>query len=69
MSDSPPDSPKDISRLFREGTPIDEAMSAAVREAVLRHKQLGLPLVVWRDGKTVWIPPEEIEIPDPQEGG
>jgi len=64
MARNSPDPPKDISRLFREGTPIDEAMSAAVREAVLRHKQLGLPLVVWRDGKTVLIPPDEIEVPD-----
>jgi hypothetical protein len=64
MADNPPGSPKDISRLFREGTPIDEAMSAAVREAVLQHKRAGLPLVVWRDGKIVWIPADEIELPD-----
>lgn len=51
---------KDIGRLFREGKPIDDAMNAAVREVVLRHKQMGMPLVVWRDGKVVWIPPEEI---------
>jgi hypothetical protein len=56
---------KDISRLFREGTPIDDAIEAAFREAALRHKQLGQPLVVWRDGKTVLIPPDEIEIPEP----
>ncbi len=54
------ESEKDISRLLREGKPIDDAMNAAVREVVLRHKQLGLPLVVWRDGKVVWIPAEEI---------
>jgi hypothetical protein len=57
--------PRDISRLFGERTPIDEAMSAAFREAALRHKQMGQPLVVWRDGKTVLIPPDEIEVPDP----
>lgn len=51
---------KDILRLFREGKPIDDAMNAAVREVVLRHKQLGMPLVVWRDGKIVWIRPEDI---------
>ncbi len=50
---------KDIGRLFREGKPIDDAMNAAVREVVLRHRQLGLPLAVWRDGKVVWISPEE----------
>jgi hypothetical protein len=58
------DAPKDISRLFRERTPIDEAMAAAFREAVLQHKRAGQPLVVWRDGKTVLIPADEIEIPD-----
>ena len=50
----------DIDRLFREGTEIDAALNAAVREAVLQHKQKGLPLVVWRDGKVAWIPAEEI---------
>jgi len=51
--------PKDILQLFREGKPIDDAMNAAVRDVVLRHKQMGLPLAVWRDGKVVWISPEE----------
>lgn len=52
----------DIGRLFREGTAIDAAMNAAVREAVLQHKQKGLPLAVWRDGKVAWIPPDEIDL-------
>jgi len=51
---------KDISRIFRERTLIDQALNAAVRDAVLEHKQRGLPLVVWRDGKIVWVPPEEV---------
>jgi hypothetical protein len=50
---------KDISQLFREGTAIDAAMNKAAREAVLRHKQMGLPLVGWRDGKVVLIPPDD----------
>ena len=57
----------DIGRLFREGTAIDAAMNAAVREAVFQHKQKGLPLAVWRDGKVAWIPPEEIELGHPQQ--
>ena len=52
----------DIGRLFRDGTAIDAAMTAAVREAVLQHKQKGMPLAVWRDGKVAWIPPEEIDL-------
>jgi len=61
------ESQKDIAKIFDERTLIEEALNAAVREAVLRHKQLGLPVVVWRDGKTVWIPPEEIPWPDPSQ--
>ena len=55
---------KDISRIFREGPLIDEALNARVREAVLRHKQLAVPGVVWRGGTSVWIPPEEVPLPD-----
>ena len=39
----------DIGRLFREGTAIDAAMNAAVREAVLQHKQKDFP---WPFGVT-----------------
>ena len=53
---------RDISELFDDGTAIAQAMNAAVREAVLQHKQKGLPLVVWRDGKVAWIPPDEIDL-------
>ncbi|MFZ1932937.1 MAG: hypothetical protein WCB27_01570 [Thermoguttaceae bacterium] len=53
--------PKDIDKIFREGTLIDEAMNAAVRDAVQLHKEKGLPMVVWRDGKILWISPEEAE--------
>lgn len=52
--------------LLRDGPAIDAAMSAAAREAALRHKQLGVPLVVWRDGRIVEIPPEQIAVSDPK---
>ena len=52
---------KDISRIFSEGTPIDNAIVLAARNAIKEHKQKGQPLVVWRDGKTVLIPPEELD--------
>ena len=51
---------KDIDRLFREGTPIDDALKAATREAYRKHKQAGLPVLVWKDGQGVWLPPEQI---------
>jgi hypothetical protein len=51
----------DIHAIVSEGKLIDEAMNAAVRDAVQLHKENGLPLVIWRDGKAVWITPEEAE--------
>ena len=53
---------KDIDRIFAEGTVIDDALAQGVQEALRRHKQAGLPIAVWRNGKTVWIPPEKIEL-------
>jgi predicted ABC-type ATPase len=47
------------------GVPASEMESLlreAVREARRRHKALGETIVVWRDGKVVEVPPEEIEV-------
>jgi len=60
-------SPVDIERLFEEGTVMDEAIAEAGRDARLKHKQLGVPLVVWRDGQVVLIPPEEIVVDPPDD--
>lgn len=51
---------KSINEIFSEGTLIDKALKQAVREAILQHKRAGNPIVVWRDGKMVWLKPEEI---------
>jgi len=59
-----PAPPRNITEIFLKGSPIDEAIRKAAREAILAHKREGLPVPVWKDGKTVWIPPEEIEIED-----
>jgi hypothetical protein len=58
-----PDQPKkDIGKIFAEGTEIDEAIRRAVREAVLMHKQAGNPIFAMKNGKMVWIQPEEIDL-------
>ncbi len=38
------------------------AAKEAVREALAQHKARGNPVVVWRDGRVVMLPPEEIEL-------
>ena len=39
---------------------ILKALQKGVDEAMIRHKQAGLPVVIYRDGKTVWIKPEDL---------
>ena len=41
---------------------ITEALREAGRQAWRRHKALGHPIVIWRDGGVVEVPPEEIEV-------
>ena len=55
------DQPRDVRKIFREGTLIDEALRKGARLALEAHKRAGLPLVIWRDGKTQWVSPEEFE--------
>lgn len=52
---------KDPNRIFiEEGHLIDEALRKGVRDALLRHKEHGNPVVIERDGKIVWVPAEEL---------
>jgi len=60
--------PNKISELFAEGTAIDQALRRAVQQAVLRHRQAGFPVADWQDGKVVWIPPEQIPVPEKCDG-
>jgi len=49
-----------IEEAFANPERITQALTQGVREALLKHKQAGNPVVVWRDGKMVWLKPEEI---------
>jgi len=52
---------KDIDRIFIEGVLVDRAVRDAVREAIRQHRQAGLPMAVWEDGKVVWVDAAELE--------
>ena len=60
----PEDELDPIARAFAEGTPVDQAIEEAVREALKLHKRAGNPIVVWRNGEMHWIQPEDIRLPD-----
>jgi hypothetical protein len=51
-----------LTRKLRDARLIQQALARGVREALLRHKQAGNPITVWRDGQVVWIAPEDIEV-------
>ena len=51
---------KDIAKIFRQRTPIDQALAKAARDALRFHKRIGNPVAAWRDGKVVWIQPKDI---------
>lgn len=64
-SDPQPEIPvrrRTVSEIMRDHAAIDEAMRRGVREALIRHKKLGNSVAIWRDGKAVVIPPEEIPV-------
>jgi Arc/MetJ family transcription regulator len=57
--------PQDLELVLADKAKVESALRAAVREAVARHKKAGNAVGVWRDGKVVWLSPEEI--PEGQE--
>jgi hypothetical protein len=54
--------------FYSDDEALERAMGKAVREALRVHKLMGDPIVVWRDGRVVWIPPEEIHLPPESNG-
>jgi hypothetical protein len=55
--------PHDAGRILRDGNAIDRAIIATHRRVILRHRQMSVPLAVWRDGKVVEIAPDSVELP------
>jgi hypothetical protein len=59
--------PDRITELFEDGTAIHRAVRQAGLDALARHRREGRPAVVWQDGKVVWLPPDQIPVPRPDE--
>ena len=51
-----------ITEAFADIDIITDAIQQGINNALLRHKKLGQPVVVKKDGKTVWLQPDEIEV-------
>jgi hypothetical protein len=44
----------------------EEALRKAVAEAIAEHQRNGVPIAIWRNGKVVRIPADQIEVREPQ---
>lgn len=55
-----------LAELFADPRPITAAIARAMNRACWEHKCLGRPIVGHKDGKPVWIPPEENDALDPE---
>ena len=53
-------------RPFLLAYKAEEALRKAVAEAIAEHRRNGVPIAIWRNGKVVRIPPDKIEVREPQ---
>jgi hypothetical protein len=44
----------------------EEALRKAVAEALAEHRRNGVPIAIWRNGKVVRIPADQIEVREPE---
>lgn len=45
------------------GRRLEKAMQLGVAKAIAEHKAAGRSIAVWKNGKVVVVPPEEIVVP------
>jgi hypothetical protein len=57
MSEEPQ---RSISEILADHAAVTAALGRAAREAVLKHAQAGQPVATWKDGKVVWLQPDEV---------
>lgn len=51
-----------ISKVLNDPSKVTQIIQSGIRDALLKHKQAGNQICVWRDNKVVWIPAEKIVI-------
>ena len=44
----------------------EKALKKAVAEAIADHKRTGDPIVIWKDGKVVRVPADQIVVREPE---
>jgi uncharacterized membrane protein len=49
-----------VGEIFAAGHQIDEALRSAVRQVIRKHRKHNVPVVIWRDGRTAWVPAQDL---------
>ena len=60
---------KNTASLLQDGAAIDRAIVASHRRVVLKHRQMNIPLAVWRQGRVMELAPESVPLPDADQLG
>ncbi len=58
----------EVSQRFGEHALLLKVLQRAVRKALSIHKRLGNPVAAWQGGRVVWIPADQIPVPDSSPG-
>ena len=58
-----------LERALEQGRRVQRAVGDGVRRALLRHKRQGESVAVWRDGRVIIVPADQIRIPDADGAG
>jgi hypothetical protein len=51
-----------ISKVLNDPSKVTQIIQKGIYDALIKHKQVGNQICVWRDNKVVWIPAEKIMI-------
>ena len=54
-----------ISIILNDGERVRQIIQSGINEALLKHKQAGNPVCGLKDGKIIWLDPEDIKIQKP----
>ncbi len=50
-----------VGQIFADGHQIDEALRSAVRQVIRKHRKYNAPVVIWRNGRTAWVPADDLK--------
>jgi hypothetical protein len=55
---------KDPQRALQDERALDRAIVSAHRRVILKHRQLGTPLVLWQNEMVTEVPADRVELPE-----